>query len=290
MQQIELDPYEILEVDYDASLNTIREAFKKLVIIHHPDRGGNPKNFQIIKGAYSYIFKELKKQENLQQREKQTYENYQKQRSQQINQDKKEIETETEERFQPIVNSKNFDVNSFNTLYSRYRIESSTDHGYGNVMIDKMQTRLTDDALQNTKVSNFEKRKLIIFEEPESMTSTQNFDNLGEDKSNDYTSGFNINDKKQNISFTDYMRAYSECDQISSNTENVRNTDFKSVDELIQNRSNISYKMSNEDIQKEQLRGKKKLYEEKMRRLRLHQKEQEIENKFNESQSFIRYK
>ena len=30
MNQIELDPYEILEVDYDASLTTIREAFKKL--------------------------------------------------------------------------------------------------------------------------------------------------------------------------------------------------------------------------------------------------------------------
>ncbi len=61
MNQIELDPYEILEVDYDASLTTIREAFKKLVLKHHPDRGGNPQHFHIIKGAYSYIFKELKK-------------------------------------------------------------------------------------------------------------------------------------------------------------------------------------------------------------------------------------
>ena len=30
-KQIELDPYEILQVNYDASLNEIREAFKKLV-------------------------------------------------------------------------------------------------------------------------------------------------------------------------------------------------------------------------------------------------------------------
>ena len=64
-KQIELDPYEILQVNYDASLNEIREAFKKLVLIHHPDRGGNPRSFQIIKGSYSYIYQELKKQEKL---------------------------------------------------------------------------------------------------------------------------------------------------------------------------------------------------------------------------------
>ncbi|SVB37101.1 uncharacterized protein METZ01_LOCUS189955 [marine metagenome] len=287
MNQIELDPYEILEVDYDASLTTIREAFKKLVLKHHPDRGGNPQHFHIIKGAYSYIFKELKKQENLRQREEQTYDEYEEQRNNQIIEDREEIETE--EKFQPIVSSKNFNVDNFNNLYSRYRVESVTDHGYGTTMMNRTQTRLKDDALQNNKVKEFEKRKLIIYEEPESMMSTHNFNNLGGDKPNDYTSGFNINDTKKKISFTDYMRAHSECEQISSNTANVRNTEFKSVDDLIQTRGNISHVMSKEDLQKQKLREKKKLYEEKMRRLRLHQKEEEIEKKFNARKAFIRY-
>jgi curved DNA-binding protein CbpA len=287
MNQIELDPYEILEVDYDASLNTIRQAFKKLVLKHHPDRGGNPQNFHIIKGAYAYIFKELKKQESLQQREEQTYNEYEEQRNNQIVEDKQEIETE--EKFQPIVSSKNFNVDNFNNLYSRYRVESITDHGYGTTMMGKAQARLKDDALRNNKVQEFGKRELIIYEEPQSMMSTHNFDNLGGDKPSDYTSGFNINDTKKKISFTDYMRAHSECEQISSSTANVRNTDFKSVDDLIQTRGNISREMSKEDLQKENLRKKKNLYEEKMRRLRLHQKEEEIEKKYNARQSFIRY-
>ena len=42
------------------------------------------------------------------------------------------------------------------------------------------------------------------------------------------------------------MRAHSECEQISSNTVNVRNTDFKSVDDLIQTRGNISHVMTRE--------------------------------------------
>ena len=44
-----------------------------------------------------------------------------------------------------------------------------------------------------------------------------------------------------------------------------------------------------EDLQKQKLREKKKLYEEKMRRLRLHQKEEEIEKKFNARKQFIKY-
>ena len=287
MNQIELDPYEILEVDYDASLSTIREAFKKLVLKHHPDRGGNPHNFNIIKGAYAYIYKELKKQERLQQREEQTYDEYEEQRNDQIVEDQEEIETE--KNFQPIVSSKNFNVDSFNNLYSQYRVESITDHGYGNTMMGRNEARLKDDALRNNKVREFEKRQLIIYEEPESMMSTHNFDNLGGDKPNDYTSGFNINDTKKKISFTDYMRAHSECEQISSNTANVRNTDFKSVDDLIQTRGNISHTMSREDLQKQKLREKKQLYKEKMRRLRLHQKEEEIEKKFNARKAFIKY-
>ena len=46
--QVELDPYEVLGVDYEAELPEIREAFKKLVLKHHPDRGGNARSFQLI--------------------------------------------------------------------------------------------------------------------------------------------------------------------------------------------------------------------------------------------------
>ena len=68
------------------------------------------------------------------------------------------------------------------------------------------EARLKDDALRNNKVQEFEKRKLVIYEEPQSMMSTHSFDNLGGDKPNDYTSGFNINDTKKKISFTKKLK------------------------------------------------------------------------------------
>ena len=52
-----MDPYKVLGVPYDADIQQIREQFKKLVLKAHPDRGGNQKVFQLIKNAYSYLYK-----------------------------------------------------------------------------------------------------------------------------------------------------------------------------------------------------------------------------------------
>ena len=85
------------------------------------------------------------------------------------------------------------------------------------------------------------------------------------------------------------MRAHSEIEQISSNTDNVRQDNCNDMDELIRRRSNVSHEMSEQDKQKEALRKKKELYKEKTRKLRLHEKEQEIMKKHSQRQSFIRY-
>ena len=286
-KQIELDPYEILQVNYDASLYEIREAFKKLVLIHHPDRGGNQNSFHIIKGAYAYIYQELKKQEKLENKKKQTYNNYKYQREEETEQYQEELQEE--QNNQPLVSSKNFSVSGFNKLFDNYRVEDINDHGYGQTMISNGQTRLKDDSLKNSNIQNFQKRSLMIYEKPESMASTDNYDVLGGETVSDYTSGFNINDKKKKIAYTDYMRAHSEAEQISSNTENVRQDDYNSMDQLIRGRSNVSHEMSEQDKQKETLRKKKELYKEKMRLLRMHEKEQEIVKKHNQRQTFIRY-
>ena len=284
--QVELDPYEVLGVDYDAKLSQIREAFKKLVLQHHPDRGGNPRNFHLIKGAYSYIFKELKKEEALERKKSRTLKSYRQQRVQQNEQHEEETK---QERENPIVNVKEFNVNSFNRLYENYRVDDADDHGYGTYMEQNGQNRSEDiDHIKNAKVRQFDKQTMVIFEEPKSMMPTDAFDTIGKDKVTDFTSGFNINDKKKKIAYTDYMRAHSETDAISQNTPNVRQGDYKNVDQLRAQRGNISYTMSEEDRLQLERKEKKRLRKEKLRRLRQHQKEQEIQAKFQQRQLFIR--
>lgn len=50
------NPYIILNVPYNASLHTIKSAYKKLALIHHPDVStGDTKTFQRIKNAYEIL-------------------------------------------------------------------------------------------------------------------------------------------------------------------------------------------------------------------------------------------
>jgi DnaJ-class molecular chaperone len=49
------NPYDILGVSKDASFDEIRQAYLKLVKVHHPDKGGDAKNFIQINLAFDLL-------------------------------------------------------------------------------------------------------------------------------------------------------------------------------------------------------------------------------------------
>ena len=57
------DYYKILGVSEDASADEIKKAFRKLAVKHHPDRGGDEKQFKEANEAYDTLKNESKKQE-----------------------------------------------------------------------------------------------------------------------------------------------------------------------------------------------------------------------------------
>ena len=52
------NPYRILGLNKDASKEEIKEAYKKLAKLHHPDKGGNEEMFKLIKSAYELLINE----------------------------------------------------------------------------------------------------------------------------------------------------------------------------------------------------------------------------------------
>lgn len=52
---INIDPYKILQLNRDADLQQIKEAYRKIALIHHPDKGGDPEKFKILKLAFKMI-------------------------------------------------------------------------------------------------------------------------------------------------------------------------------------------------------------------------------------------
>jgi DnaJ-class molecular chaperone len=55
LKEVIESPFEILGIPRDASQDVIKTAWRKLCIIHHPDKGGNREKFQQVMAAYSIL-------------------------------------------------------------------------------------------------------------------------------------------------------------------------------------------------------------------------------------------
>ena len=64
-----LDPYAVLGVTRDSDENTVKKAYKKLAMKHHPDKGGDPEQFKRIQAAYDRIIKGGQESDNSQGQE-----------------------------------------------------------------------------------------------------------------------------------------------------------------------------------------------------------------------------
>lgn len=60
------NPYNILEIESNASREEIKKAYRRLVFINHPDKGGDAEKFKKIQGAYE-ILSDPQKRQNLDQ-------------------------------------------------------------------------------------------------------------------------------------------------------------------------------------------------------------------------------
>ena len=49
------DLYTLLGVDKNADDNTLKKAYRKMAIKHHPDKGGDEKKFKDISEAYEIL-------------------------------------------------------------------------------------------------------------------------------------------------------------------------------------------------------------------------------------------
>jgi molecular chaperone DnaJ len=58
------DLYQILGVNKNATEEEIKQAYRKLAMKHHPDRGGDEKQFQEIKNAYEILSDPVRRQQH----------------------------------------------------------------------------------------------------------------------------------------------------------------------------------------------------------------------------------
>jgi len=305
------NPYEIIGVSKKFSLDELKYNYKKIAKKVHPDRGGNEKIFKLVTLAYKQLleiyklkqinkeFNELKtdfqefrqNQNNQQRRNKKLHNNYNNTDS-----DSTYIKSYKKKENQDVTNNMG-DI--FNKIYEENKINDVYDRGYGNLMtksdanrpdIDVKKTinnmKNFNEIFDKTPVSKHNK-KIIKYREPIALPSsikTLQYTEIGIDKINDFSTEIN------NLNCVDYKKAHSTSKLIDKNFVRQR-TNYNNINGLEQERANINYTMSDDEIKKQLYIKKKEQLKELKRLERIQQIDIMQQDKFNKiNELMINYK
>jgi DnaJ-class molecular chaperone len=119
-----VDPYKVLGVNKNFTMEELKSNFKKLVMKHHPDRTQDIQSlpvFQVLSGCYKLLMKdlEIRKAEKPHINLKNTSHSF--------------IEQQTQQQFQNrelVPPNKKFNIEKFNQVFSSVKVKDQGDDGY----------------------------------------------------------------------------------------------------------------------------------------------------------------
>ena len=273
-----LDPYKILGISKQFDETMLKKAYLKKAMKVHPDRGGSKDEFQKVSIAYTVLKKKLKEKGEIHQH----HELRGNANSYMKSQPTKHISS-----------GDNFDVKVFNKIYDENRLNDAYDDGYGDWMnqtsSDVAQPKMFQGQFNKDMFNHeFEKYKqekkqklgsqIVTYDQPEVRISMKNQDSLvtlGQGKITNFSGETN------GLSFSDYKAAFTtDSTLIDTGSVDIMNR-ASSIKGVEKERSNLSYKMSQEDQQRDAYREALQQREERARIQRLQQYDQKGEDMYN---------
>lgn len=255
MSQKIMDPYEVLGLTSDASNREIKDAYKHLAMKTHPDKHkGNEGLFKIIQNAYNTIKRERRGESSC-PTTKQSYTPY-----------NHAMPSKT-----PI---NNFSHSKFNTYFEKHAMKDGR-KGYGKFM-QSSGNRESDEDMYKKPVGKTFKTAIVKHRVPEAAEAhfLKDYERLGKDsKDRSTTTGF------------DYMRAHVEVQEIQSKRKGYTN-----INELMNDRENVSYEMTESEARKHAKRQEKLKKIEKLRMQQLRSNDAKIEKHYQHINNFLQYK
>lgn len=254
------NPFRILHLDYNATEDDVKKAYRKFSLKYHPDRPeGNAKKFMMVSQAYIYLTQKLKEMQgnhghnDLRNNAKKYFEEMEEKRK--VNKAAKtEIEDLIEDQME--ISEKNFDQDKFNKIFEKNRMPTQYDKGYGNgweeetheenvVMNNKFTLDLFNQTFNEVKAKKLEKFKgnqVMKIDAPEpQLLSNLAYEELGQDSIEDFTSGV-----RENMNFVDYKAAYTKANVLEYD-EKYNRGDYKNLDSLVRARDTQSFTVSSDD-------------------------------------------
>ena len=259
-----------LGLPMNANVDDIKKKYKFLAYHNHPDRGGNVETFNLIQESYTFLMTRRTSIESI------------KINQPVVKQEYNELEDSKRENIH-LGNGKNFNINTFNKVFSEHRLENPNDKGYSDIMCaskpkersEPTITKLTGDLHEKFKEKHT--GAMIIYKEPECLISGTQFNNcveLGQDDISDFTGA-----SDQQLVFTDYRVAYDDNKKYI-NPDNVSIKE-KNLEQIKMERSNTNYTMTEKEKRTQYEREQKRIQDEAERINRLKEHDKLHEEHFN---------
>lgn len=279
-QNNNVNSYKLLGVSANYTLDELKVAYRKKAIQTHPDKGGNPEVFDAVTKAYFSLLEKLKNKEQ------------DKQYGELKSQSKQYIEGQSSDKRKNVnLKDEKFNLTAFNKIFEENKIADPTDNGYDEWLKDessrKEQPKIFSDKFNldvfNSTFENWKdedsnlNREIVLRDEPSALVAfgRTGYTELGVDKVNDFS-----NAEGRGLGYTDLKQAYSKSGIINTKQVQMRES-YRNIQEYEKARSKVEYKMSPEDIRREELRKRKEEEEEKMRIQRVQQRDNQHFNSYN---------
>ena len=298
LEKSNVDALRLFQLQPNYTIDDLKIAYKKLAMKTHPDKtGGNAEQFQLVTKCYMSLLEKYKNRESdkpfndLRDGSKTYIEDQVRSRMK-----NKDMETSQSSDGSPKIDKTKFDNKLFNKIYEQNKLWESGDDGYG----DWFTSTQSDEAPEvfgnkfNINVFNttFEdyKEKLTSktgaiqeYKEPQELISgSTGFTDIDiyARKINDFSKPLPIGKGgKGDLAYTDLKTAYTGKGAFID-PNSVEYKEYKNVDELKRDRSNIKYIMTPEQMRDYELRKRREIEEEEKRQDLIRQRDNVVSSTY----------
>jgi len=246
-----VDPYKLLDVDDTMTLKQVSKKYKKLAMIHHPDKGGNSDAFTALTKAYLSVCEKIKEKNN-----NRGFQDLKMDDRGEVNVDNTKA---------PLGHGEKFNINLFNDIYSRNKLhDPNKDSGYGewmknnsldenkndeNLFTDKFNIDIFNSVFNNLR-SNERESQVQKYSDPMPLVSSKElYTELGADPHDiNFTKNKSIG--SSDLGFCDYKMAMTSPLLINKNlnSKKIKEGKLKSVEEIEKERDGVSYTMDDSQL------------------------------------------
>lgn len=253
--ETKVDPLKVLDLPKNYNKEMLREAYKRMALKAHPDKGGNEYLFKLLTQCYKYLSAELKKKEA----DKQFYELKKEFQNVIGGASHKETKTSrTSSKPQGVFyEGERFDKDKFNKYFEDNKFKDEVyEAGYKEWMekhnvkeAPQYRGSFNSSGFNNhfekhAKISS-QNKQIMKYQEPEALVAVKRlgFTELGQDSIDDF-SGENKSIK--HLNYMDYKVAHTTNRIIDPST--VKRQGFNNIQELENARENVAYQMTEQEI------------------------------------------